>query len=224
MAEPITTKSKPSIGQRRYNVVLTGHVRKGFTPEQVSVELARLASIDASQATVLLSGSPRVVKTNIDQNTATQFQTRFEAIGAQCAIRPVISDGPPVGRTTSTANSDVPTLTARTIKEAFSGDIPSISLTMKYRVALVAVAALMILLPIIYATMVIGVASATGWHVLNNWDWFIPSRRWEVPFLFLYAALCVVGLSRCRMSVITLPIITRVFAGSFLRFLYFFRK
>ena len=192
MAEPITTQSKPTIGQRRYNVVLTGHVRKGFTPEQVSVELARLASINAAQATLLLSGSPRVVKTNIDQNTATQFQTRFEAIGAQCAIRPVAT-GPPVDRMTSTVNTAAQTLTPRTIKEAFSGDIPSISLTMKYRVALVAVAALMILLPIIYATFVIGVASATVWHALNDWDWFIPSRRWGVPFLFLYAALCVVG-------------------------------
>ena len=193
MAESPITKSKPVTGQRRYNVVLTGHVRKGFITEQVGVELARLASIDAAQATLLLNGSPRVVKANVDQNTATQFQTRFEAIGAQCAIRPVAASGPPVDRMASTVNTAAPVLTARTIKEAFSGEIPRVPLTMKYRVALVAVAAVMILLPAIYATFVVGVASATAWHVLNNWDWFIPSRHWGYAYLLLYAAFGVVG-------------------------------
>ena len=193
MTEPPTTKAKPSIGQRRYNVVLTGNVRKGFMPEQVGVELARLASIDAAQARQLLRGSPRVVKANVDQNTATQFQTRFEAIGAQCAIRPVASEGPPVERMLSTVNVAPPALTLRTIKDAFSGEIPRVTLTTKYRVALLSVAVLMILLPAIYAAFVISVASATLWHALNDWDWFIPSRRWGYAFLLIYAALCVVG-------------------------------
>ena len=194
MTEPPATKAKPSIGQRRYNVVLTGNVRKGFMPEQVGVELARLASIDAAQAMKLLGGSPRVVKANVDQNTATQFQTRFEAIGAQCAIRPVATDGPPVDRMLSTVNTAAPALTPRTLKEAFSGEIPGVTLTMKYRTALAAVAVVMILLPAFYAVFVAGVASATVWHVLNNWDWFIPSRRWGYAFLLLYIALCVVGV------------------------------
>ena len=192
MAEVPIIKSKSGTGQRRYNVMLTGQVRKGFTLEQVSVELARLAKLEAAQATLLLNGSPRVVKANVDQNTATQFQSRFEAIGAQCAIRPV-TEGPPLARMTSTLNTAVPALTPHTLKEAFTGEIPPVTLTMKYRIALAAVAVVMILLPVVYATFVASVASATLWHVLNNWDWFVPWRHWGSAYLLLYAALGVVG-------------------------------
>lgn len=206
MTEPPAAKPKPSIGQRRYNVVLTGNVRKGFIADQVSVELARLAHIDAAQALVLLSGSPRVVKANVDQNTATQFQTRFEAIGAQCAIRPVATEGAPVERMNSTINTAPAALNLRTIKEAFSGEIPQVAVTVKYRVALVLVALWMVLLPALYATFVISVASATLWHALNNWDWFIPSRRWGYAWMLLYATLSVVG------AVLTVFMIKPLFA------------
>ena len=206
MTEPPSTKSRPVTGQRRYNVVLTGHVRKGFIPEQVGSELARLASIDAVQAKLLLSGSARVIKANVDQNTATQFQTRFEAIGAQCAIRPAAAEGPPVERMVSPGKTAPPVLTPRTIKEAFSGEIPRVRLSMKYRVALVAVAGLMILLPVIYAAFVISVASATVWHVFNNWTWFFPSRGWGYLILLIYLALGVVG------AVLTLFMVKPFFA------------
>lgn len=193
MAEPPASKTKPVAGQRRYNVVLTGQVRKGFTIEQVSGDLARLAGIDAAQAALLLGGSMRVVKANVDQNTATQFQSRFEAIGAQCAIRPAATEGPPVERISSVENVASRVLTPHTIKAAFAGEIPRLASSRRSRALLMAVGGAMMLLPVLYATFAAGVMFASVWHALNNWDWFIPSRPGGYAFLVLYALLCVVG-------------------------------
>ncbi len=206
MSEAPISKSKPSISQRRYNVVLTGHVRKGFMADQVSVELARLAGIDAAQATLLLSGAARVVKTNVDQNTATQFQMRFEAIGAQCAIRPVASTDAPLERMSGTPNSAPSALNLRTVKEAFSGEIPPLTSTMKHRVTRASVAVLMLLLPSIYLVSLVAVAGVTGWHALNDWTWFWLPDGWRYPGLFVYLALCVAGV------VLTLVMLKPLFA------------
>lgn len=206
MSESPSTKPKPILGQRRYNVVLTGHVRKGFAIEQVSVELARLANIGVAQAAQLLSGSARVVKANIDQNTATQFQSRFEAVGAQCAIRPVAAGNSPVEGLAAPADAATPVLTLRTIKGAFSGEIHPAPVTPQQRVTVAVVGVLMILLPVIYAAGAIVLAFATAWHALNNWDWFLPWPEWGAGYLLLYMALTIAG------AVLTLSLLKALLA------------
>lgn len=171
MPENRATKSVTTVGQRRYNVVLTGNVRKGFDPEQVAVELAQLAKIDAAQATALLGGAARVVKSNVDQSTATLFQTRFEGIGADCIIKEV--SHAPVDRVATAAEPSAKTLTTLSIKDAFEGELEPAADAEKFPTGLLPVALFTLLLPLLYVALVGVLAYHTAWHVLNNYDWLL---------------------------------------------------
>lgn len=186
MLENKATKPVTASSQRRYNVVLTGGVRNGFDPEQVAVELSHLAKIDLAQAAALLGGAARVVKSNVDQNTATQFQSRFEGIGAQCVIKAVGAG--PVGMATVN-EAPAKTLTTVSIKDAFEGNLQSEAASAKFPAKLLPVALLMMALPLLYVALVGVVAYHTAWHVLNNYDWLL-----EAPFALHIAQYVVPSL------------------------------
>ena len=74
---------------QEYQVVITGVLLGETTREQALTSLREKLKLPQNTAEQLLSGNPRVVKKNIDEKTALQFQQRFEQMGVGCSIMPM---------------------------------------------------------------------------------------------------------------------------------------
>jgi Zn-dependent protease with chaperone function len=179
---------------KRFNVVISGAIRPGFELDQVRKSLAQLARIDLKKAAELLNGTPRVLKSNVDQSTATQFQLKFEAIGMQCAVKPVTPTvaAPAQVATAKTAVTSSDALTTQSLHAAFSGDVPKHAITPRYRAGIAAVAVLMVLLPVVYVGLVLALGYASIWHAVNDINWL--GRKPGYLWLVAYAGLALGGL------------------------------
>jgi Zn-dependent protease with chaperone function len=74
---------------------------------------------------------------------------------------------------------------------ALSGDLPRPHLTAAYRAALVLVAIAMLVLPLVYAALVLGAARLVWWHITSN-TWIVEghTNQWS---LLLYLAPMIAG-------------------------------
>ena len=70
-----------------YEVVFNGMLVRGFEPDQVKQNLAKLFKTDVSKIESLFSGSMVVIKAGLDKEAATKYQTAMKNAGAVCAIR-----------------------------------------------------------------------------------------------------------------------------------------
>ncbi len=179
---------------KRFNVVITGAIRAGFDKDQVCRSLAQLAHLNAQQAAELLGGQARVVKSNVDQSTATQFQMKFEAIGVQCAVRPVTPTVAAPGKIIPAASADPKTraLSTQTIAGVFVGDVEPVAITAKYKFGIATVAVFLVLLPALYLALVGALGSATVWHMLTHWTWL--GKHPGVPMMLAYVGIGAAGL------------------------------
>lgn len=72
-----------------YQVVVTGVLLGDTTREEAIVSLQEKLKLPQKTAEMLVSGKPRVVKKNIDEKTARQYQQRFKQLGIECSIMPM---------------------------------------------------------------------------------------------------------------------------------------
>src|SRR6185436_19223525 len=91
----------------------------------------------------------------------------------------------PISPMTSGPRPHVPVL------YALSGDLPRPHLTAAYRAALVLVAIAMLVLPLVYAALVLGAARLVLWHITSN-TWIVEghTNQWS---LLLYLAPMIAG-------------------------------
>jgi hypothetical protein len=184
------THAANTASERRYNVVFSGAVRSGFDVEQVTSALAKLVKIDPAKAKALLSGQSRVVKSNLDQNAATQLQSKYAAIGVQCAVQAVGVTPEPFAAPRPGAAAETPKkITSQTIRAEFEGKLPADDLTRLQYAGLAAAASAAALAPVLYFTLVV----ATGWmtlaHALNHWTWFVDARpAWLGALAYAFVA------------------------------------
>lgn len=176
---------------KKFNVVLTGALRSGFDAEQVKSSFAKLAKIDIKQAASLLGGGPRVVKSNVDQGTATQFQARFEAIGLQCAVRPV-APAPDSSLDSAGTPTAPAALTTTTLRAAFTGDIALPDDAPANAKLNVAIAVLTALVPVAYVALVMILGGITISHWLYDWTWVADGPA--ISMLLAYVGVGLAGL------------------------------
>jgi hypothetical protein len=72
-----------------YNVVFTGELIPGTSPEIARRGLRKLFKLDSERLNNLFSGQRIVVKHGANLDTAAQFQDAFRAAGARVTIEPV---------------------------------------------------------------------------------------------------------------------------------------
>jgi hypothetical protein len=66
----------------RYRVVFSGDISEGKNQDQVILDMANLMKIDILKAQRLFDGHKVIVKSNISQETATEYVDAFAKIGA----------------------------------------------------------------------------------------------------------------------------------------------
>ena len=90
--------------QSVYRVVFRGTVAPGYEVEQVKENMVRLFRVDKAQVERYFTGSPVVIKDNLDHETAVKYKEALEGAGALCSVEPVTprpAEGPPAAPPTS---------------------------------------------------------------------------------------------------------------------------
>ncbi len=96
----------------------------------------------------------------------------------------------------STLNSESPEISAK-ILQALEGHIQPVKVTLAYRLAIAVVAALMVLLPIIYLMFIGLVGYGVYWHLVNNIVMFQANVRGRAVLMvaLAYAAPAIIGIA-----------------------------
>ncbi len=71
------------MSERRFDIVFDGSVINGSDPLAVKERVKQLFKLDDAAAEKLFSGSPIVIKKNVDRKTATQYQQAMSKAGAR---------------------------------------------------------------------------------------------------------------------------------------------
>ena len=83
------------MGEALYMLVLDGGIAEGQDEENVKRKLAELFNADLEQID-LMCGSKKIIKSNLDHETATKLKAAFERTGALCEVEALPSaDAPP---------------------------------------------------------------------------------------------------------------------------------
>lgn len=70
-----------------YSVVITGNLIPGFELESVQSSLSELFKINQEKVRLYLCGKPKVLKRDVDHQTASKYKTRIENLGASVKLR-----------------------------------------------------------------------------------------------------------------------------------------
>jgi ribosomal protein S27AE len=73
----------------KFRVILEGRIRDGHDPNRVIETLSALFKKNEAFIKKLVSGKPRVLKTDIDEEKALKYQRVLEKTGVACRIEPV---------------------------------------------------------------------------------------------------------------------------------------
>jgi len=70
-----------------FQIIFRGQALSGFTVEQLKINVAKLYNTDVSNIESLFSGSPVVIKDDLDETTALKYADVFRKQGALCEVR-----------------------------------------------------------------------------------------------------------------------------------------
>ena len=79
-----------------YQVLFSGEVSRGSTPDQVRALLARELGIDDRKARALFSGRTVVIRSQLTENEAFELQRRLARLGAVCRIKSLAAPRSPL--------------------------------------------------------------------------------------------------------------------------------
>lgn len=74
------------MSDRKFNIVFDGSVINGSDPLEVKARVKQLFKLDDAAADRMFSGTPIVIKKNVDRKTATQFQKALSNAGARVQL------------------------------------------------------------------------------------------------------------------------------------------
>lgn len=77
-----------------YNVIITGKLLPGATPEAALPAFARLLKVDLAKARSIIQSAPVAIRRDADEVTAKRIQKAFTAMGVQCVLKPVAEEQP----------------------------------------------------------------------------------------------------------------------------------
>lgn len=130
---------------------------------------------------------------------ATASGTKRTARRAAAMPAEELEDGllplPPSRRELARKNAVSPERLSKELAGAFRGEFTRPRVTMAHRLVGAIVALLMLLLPVIYLGLIVGIGYATYWHVMNNWVWVVNVRGGRVTLIVasVYVAIGFAG-------------------------------
>jgi len=74
------------MGEALYMLVFDGGIAKGQDEDDVKRKLAELFNADLEQIEHLMCGNKKIIKSNLDRDTATKLKGAFERTGATCEV------------------------------------------------------------------------------------------------------------------------------------------
>lgn len=69
------------MSEKKYNILVTGKIAAGASPEQAIQGFAKIFKIDVLEAKTILKGAPKVIKSGVPGPKAKQFLEAFKKIG-----------------------------------------------------------------------------------------------------------------------------------------------
>ena len=76
-----------------YMLVFDGVIAEGQDEENVKRKLADLFNADLEQIEHLMCGNKKIIKSNLDRDTAMELKAAFESTGAVCEVEAMPSAG-----------------------------------------------------------------------------------------------------------------------------------
>ncbi|MFL6651741.1 MAG: hypothetical protein ACJ8J7_10700, partial [Sulfurifustaceae bacterium] len=143
-----------------YTVIFPGCSATGDELVRIKARLASIFKLSPQQVDRLCSTRDVVVRRDVSLAEAEKFKAAFERAGVACQI---VRKGE-VAQTQASAAKRADILTVESLDKFFSGTIPKVPVSFGYRLGLLALACLMLLLPVLYVLMLIGVGSAGVWY------------------------------------------------------------
>ena len=84
------------MGETLYMLVFDGGIAEGQDEDDVKRKLAELFGADLEQIEHMMCGSKKIIKSDLDRETAAKLKAAFERTGAVCEIEAVPpADAPP---------------------------------------------------------------------------------------------------------------------------------
>lgn len=104
------------MSDKHFQVVLSGKLAEGMTPEQVKANVAALFKVGVDKVEKLFNGRPVVIKKGLDASSAQKYQMALQRAGALCQV---VDTSPPAAETPPPA-SDAPIVP----DAAANGEVP----------------------------------------------------------------------------------------------------
>ncbi|MFL6651180.1 MAG: M48 family metalloprotease [Sulfurifustaceae bacterium] len=143
-----------------YTVIFPGCSATGDELVRIKARLASIFKLSPQQVDRLCSSRDVIVRRDASLAEAEKFKAAFERAGVVCQI--VRQNEAAPTQTAAVKSPDI--LTVESLDKFFPGAIPNVRVSFGYRVGLLALACLMLLLPVLYVLMLIGVGSAGVWY------------------------------------------------------------
>lgn len=144
---------------RDYSVIFPGCSATGEELLRIKGRLASIFKLSPLQVDRLCGARDVVVRRDVSLAEAEKLKAAFERAGVVCRI---VRQNTPAPSTVVTKTNDI--LAVESLDKFFAGAIPKVPVSLGYRFGLLALAGLMLLLPVLYVLMLIGVGSAGIWY------------------------------------------------------------
>ena len=102
-----------------YNILLTGKFNEGTDTDQAIAAFATASGISAEKAQALFASAPSIIKKNVDETTAKNYQVKLSSLGIQTELEPVTEA---VGSVDVERTTNSNTAKKQTIRFSFSGE------------------------------------------------------------------------------------------------------
>jgi aconitate hydratase len=207
---------------QKYRIVFKGEIDEGQDLKKVKEQLALLFKASSERIERLFSGKPLVLNRDIDYSKAQEYSDELKNAGAICIIEPMPElPAPPVAksaqdqplRTVSKAADSSAHRTA-SLKKVVSSKLNKRT-SQAYRAGWIAAAAGMILLPFLYAVLLLFLADTIFAHIEDNVSFFdefplvLGILLYIIPLIFgilLLAALIKPLIARPSAKKFSLPL------------------
>ncbi|MFP6850231.1 MAG: M48 family metalloprotease [Pseudomonas sp.] len=156
-----------------FRVVLSGQALPGYTSEQIAQHLQTQLKFSATQVQALLPPARRVVKSGLDRSSAERWCRRLQQAGLAVVIEDV----------DATVVADPLTVLQELAKKGLKRARPSAA----YALQLFLVTLCCLLVPVLYAGLVIGLGVGLAWYLTHIHEYLGGLRN-------IWLLLCIYGV------------------------------
>lgn len=174
-----------------YRVVLSGRAMPGHEPQRIAERLQAQLKLSPTQAQALLPPAARVLKSGLERTTAERWIVRLQQIGLQARIEEV--QAPSTIAPTAAPASDPLDVLQSLAQQGLKRARPSPA----YALQLLLVTLCCLLVPLLYAGLVVGLAIGLGWYLLHIHEYLGGLRN-------IWLLLCIYGIPAISGAILLL--------------------